>query len=155
MALDEERGARMHQKHDTVCVTNMGRERGENDGKHKEWHCSMLFPLCSPLPITPSEHADCAQVESGFHLRARRWQLWQNKRESLPVSTVQELYDLIESVFTVCPAPPGTEYINSISLAQPEYQHHRLDFTLPCLPESGPLNNIYTVCAYRKMMMLS
>lgn len=27
MALDEERGAKMHQKHDTVCVTNMGRER--------------------------------------------------------------------------------------------------------------------------------
>lgn len=51
----------------------------------------------------------------------------------------------MESVFTVCPAPPGTDYINSISLAQPEYQHHRLDFTLPCLPESGPQTNIYTI----------
>lgn len=39
MALDEERGAKMHQKkkkkrHDTVCVTNTGRERAENDGEH-------------------------------------------------------------------------------------------------------------------------
>lgn len=61
----------------------------------------------------------------------------------------------MESAFTVCPVPPGTDYINSISLAQPEYQHHRLDFTRPCLPESGPQNNIYTICAYRKMMMVS
>lgn len=36
MAPDEERGAKMHQKkkrHDTVCVTNTGRERAENDGE--------------------------------------------------------------------------------------------------------------------------
>lgn len=39
MALDEERGAKIHQKkkkrHDTVCVTNTGRERAENDGEHE------------------------------------------------------------------------------------------------------------------------
>lgn len=52
MALDEERGAKMHQKHDTVCVTNTGRERVENDGKHKERRCSMLFLSCSLFPIT-------------------------------------------------------------------------------------------------------
>lgn len=41
-----------------------------------------------------------------------------------------DLYDSTESVFTVCPAPTGTECINSISLAHQEYQHHRLDFAL-------------------------
>lgn len=52
MALDEERGAKMHQKHDTVCVTDMERERIENDGKHKKRHYSMLFLSCSLFPIS-------------------------------------------------------------------------------------------------------
>lgn len=52
MALEEERGAKMHQKHDTVCVTSMGRERIGNDGKHKKRHSSMLFLSCSLFPIT-------------------------------------------------------------------------------------------------------
>lgn len=95
----------------------------------------------------------CCSRKRWFHMHAHCWQLWQYKVTSSKYNS--ELYDLIASVFTVCPAPTGTEYINSISLAHPEYQHHRLDFTLPCLPECGPLNNIYTVCAYRKMMMPS
>lgn len=60
----------------------------------------------------------------------------------------------MESVFAVCPAPPGTDCINSISLAQPEYQHHRLDFSLACLPGSNAQNNIYTICAGREMTRL-
>lgn len=34
MVLDEERRAKMHQKHDTVCITNMG-------GKHREMTADM------------------------------------------------------------------------------------------------------------------
>lgn len=55
MALDEERGAEMHQKHDTVCITNTGRESAGNDGGHEERHNSMLFLFCSLFPITACE----------------------------------------------------------------------------------------------------
>lgn len=51
MALDEERGAKMHQKHDTVCATSRGREEMENDGTHKDRHCSMLFLFSSLFPF--------------------------------------------------------------------------------------------------------
>ncbi len=138
----------MHHEHEGESI--------EDDGRHEERHSSMLFLLCSLFLITACKFIRlCFSRNQYFNVHGHRWQLWQYKRKSLPVSTVYELYDLIESVFTVCPAPPGTDYINSISLAQPEYQHHRLDFTLPCLPESGPQNNIYTICAFRKMMMVS
>lgn len=50
MALDEERGAKMHQKHDTVCVTNMRRERMENDGPHKDRRRTAAFLFRSYFP---------------------------------------------------------------------------------------------------------
>lgn len=145
MALDEERGG------GAKCIKSMTQyaswaPRGEwqkaqeQTQEHAVHFCS-LFLILITLKF------------SGNHSFHGGW--WQYNHKSLPVSTVHELYGLIESVFTVCPAPPGKDYINSISLAQPEYQHHRLDFPLPCLPESGPENNIYTICAFRKLMMVS
>ncbi len=45
MALDEKRVAEMHQKHDTVCIMNMGSESVDRDGRHRK-DSSMLFLFC-------------------------------------------------------------------------------------------------------------
>lgn len=52
MALDEERGAKMHQKHDTVRVTNTRRERMENDGAREDRRRSAAFSFPQLFPIT-------------------------------------------------------------------------------------------------------
>lgn len=125
---------------------SMTQNRNMRGGKQREWRRTYVSFL---LFIPQNNMQVITLLFSSF-----MWQLWQYKVTSSKYTTWAIWLDRV-CLYCICPAPPGTDYINSISLAQPEYQHHRLDFTLPCLPESGPQNNIYTICAFRKMMMVS
>lgn len=109
-ATRRKRGGGMHQKHDTVCKTDMlvcacvAWGMTEDMRTDTGTRCSLFLMI-----TCKQSHSSLTGIVTSCE-----------NIKSLPVSTAHELYDLTKSVFTVCPAPPGTEHINSISLEQPE-----------------------------------